>query len=278
VGVEALRAVLPEVPGASVRLHESMRRHTPLRVGGAAQIWLRVDDETALKKSLGLIRGEKVRWRTAWPFQDLLVRDGVFQGVQVRPGRAWEGLEQLDGGHVRLGAATPWAALRRLGPTGWWSDLATWPGCPGGTWDDHTRLLLRGRCPRIRVFKGRGSTEHPIEDEPPALKPSTVLHWVELAPGRHLRSRPRRSRPHPLGSLFADVNGRPAAEVLQRAQLIGTRLRNWRLSETEPGTVIQLGGGSCHDLQLLVRGVQARADRLRGADLSVRIPFVGDDR
>lgn len=279
MGAEALRERLPPIPGLRVRVHEPMAAHVPLRLGGHAELYVVVDELEALKPLLSTVRSEKVRWRVHWPFEDWLVRDGPLAGVVVRPGRAFEGLQHEDDDLVTIGAATPWAALRRLGPEGWWSELARWPGCPGGTWGDaHTRRLLHPHVRRLTYFKGRGAqTEEPGE-ELPKLTPSTLLHEVVLGPGRRLRLRHHREGPPPVGTLFDDLDGTPAAAILQRAGLLGSRLKAWRLTETEPGVVVQLGGGSCYDLQLFAKGLSARSERLRGVSLSLRPPLVGEER
>ena len=277
--VEELRELLPSFSGIRARVHEPMAAHLPLRLGGHAEVYVVVDEIEALAPLLAAVRSEKVRWRVLWPFEDWLVRDGPLHGVVLRPGKAFEHFERLEDGYVRLGGATPWAALRRLGPEGWWSELALWPGCPGGTWSDPVvRRVLHSHVRSLTYFKGRSATTEEPGEELPPLTPSTLLHHVDLGPGRRLRIRLRRTGPHPVGTLFADHEEHPASGDLRRARLLGSRLKAWRLSEVEPGVVIQLGGGTCHDLQMFAKGLSAQAERVRGHALSLRPPLVGEER
>ncbi len=276
--VELLRERLAEVEGIGLRLGEPMSAHLPLRVGGPAEIWVVLHDPAQLGTVLTMTRKEKVRWRVCWPFERWLARDGLLGGVTIRPGRGYEGIQLEDDDHVRIGAATPWAALRVLGPEGWWTDMATWPGCPGSTWGKDLGPMLAGRCRAYTVFHGRGRVDVEASEELEDLRPSMVLESIALGPGRRLRTRPVRTRPPVPSCLFADLGREPAGAVLARAGLVGSRLKQWRLSSVEPGTIVQLGGGSHHDLQLFARGINARTERTRGLSLDLRLSSHGDDR
>ena len=48
---QAIEAV-SQIAGTTVRTSEMMSRHTPLRIGGATDLWIHVDDLTALKSVL----------------------------------------------------------------------------------------------------------------------------------------------------------------------------------------------------------------------------------
>ena len=84
--IDALLEDLKPISGATVRPGEPMARHTPLRVGGPADIWTSVADIEALSAVLSASRRHKVPWRICWPLGDWLVRDGGVRGLVVRLG------------------------------------------------------------------------------------------------------------------------------------------------------------------------------------------------
>ncbi len=104
--------------------------------------------------------------------------------------------------------------------------------------------------------------------------PEMTAPIVPLAIGLSA-ARPKKSPPHP-AMLFGDPAHDTAARVLVKAGIVGTRFRDWRLSITEPGAIVQLGLGTSEDLALLVKAVQHQVDRERGVELEPRIPIVGE--
>jgi UDP-N-acetylmuramate dehydrogenase len=267
---DALLQQLAAIPGVSTRAGEPLSAHTPLRVGGPAQIWAIVADPEALKETLSAARAEKIRWRVLWPLEDLIFRDAGYNGLIIRPGRGFEGVSRLESGAL-IGAGTPWAALSGLVEL----PITRWSGTVGGLFSQGEQGRLTGLGLTLSYLKGRRLVEVRSEpgEAPPALKPSEIpisLRNDPTHPGR------RRLRPPPRpGQLFAAPRGTSPGEQLLRTGLTGTRLRDWRLSETEPGSVVQIGHGTCRDVELLARGVVERVQRARGVELSLRIPVIG---
>lgn len=276
----AVVACLGALPGVWARTEEPMARHTPLRAGGPAEVWAVVADPGALIEVLHLARRHGVSWRVHWPLSDGLVRDGGQRGLVIRPGRGFEGMH-LDGEALVLGSAAAWAGVRGLPGDGWWSPLAAWPGTVGGLMESADRSWIAGSCVRLRWARGRSVEEVavPAGSAPPEVPSSAVLMEVTLRPPLRVPRRLARARPPTPGTLFADPDlpGQTSGAVLGRAGIPGTRLRQWRLSAVEPGTVVHLGGGCVADLLLLAKGVADRVDRCRAVSLDLRIPLSGDD-
>lgn len=279
--IDALHEELSTYPGVSVRRHEPLARHTPLRVGGPAELWAVVETAEALASTLGAARRNKVHWRVCWPMGDWLVRDGGVKGLVLRPGRAFEGVHRADD-RVWLGAAALWSHLSGVdaGPT--LAAMARWPGSVGGLLDRPDRDRLVGMVAALRWTNGRKVEEvEVVPGEPiPDVPKTSVLVAValRLAPDMgKLRRRFSTDAPPAAGALLAASDGLPVADVLQATGLLGTRLRHWRLSAVEPGTLVHLGGGTCKDVLLLANGLIERAQRERGVALNTRLPVLGTD-
>ncbi|MFT5686184.1 MAG: hypothetical protein ACI8RZ_007140, partial [Myxococcota bacterium] len=153
--------------------------------------------------------------------------------------------------------------------------ITRWSGTVGALFSQGEQDRLTNLGVTLSYLKGRRIIE--VRSEPgkalPALKPSEIP--VSLCIDPLLTTRRRIHAPPRPGQLFAAPRGTNPGEQLVRTGLTGTRLRDWRLSETEPGCVVQIGRGTCRDVELLAKGVVDRVQRARGVELSLRIPVIG---
>ena len=263
-------------PGLIVRPEEPLSQHVPLRVGGPVELWIEANDEDALTRLLSHARQAGGRWRIRSPFSDWLVRDGGLKGTVIRLGREFEHITISDQ-QITLGAAALWSGIPMEMAGGLWDAIRQWPGSVGSLIDQGGASELTGLATGIDVLRG-GRVQHmewPLDGPPPSWGEQTVLLRVHLrkASGARLW---RKAPPRP-GKLFSDPTDSALAKELNRAGVLGTRLRRWRLSQTEPGTVVQLGGGTFKDLQMLVKGLRIRVEKTRGLTLETRIPVLGNE-
>lgn len=277
--IDALLEDLKPISGATVRAGEAMARHTPLRVGGPAEIWASVDDLEALSAVLSASRRHKVPWRICWPLGDWLVRDGGVRGLVVRLGAGFEGV-RVEDGLVWLGAAALWSQLGGRPMTEALDAVSRFPGSVGGLLSEGDAGQLGGLVRRIRLLRGRRIEEITLEpgEDLPVIPGTAVILEVALATEQtHIKGRrkPRLPEPPPPAALFNATDELPVAAMLARAGVGNARLRSWRLSAT--GTVIQLGGGTCKDVLLLASGLADRVQRERGVELKTRLSVVGVD-
>jgi len=276
MAIEELIKELQEIPGVFLRPEESMAKHTPLRVGGPVELWVEACDSEGLKSFLSCARQVGGKWRIHWPFSDWLVRDGGLRGTVLRLGNAFEHIH-LNEDSVELGSSALWSALPRELAGGLWDAIREWPGSVGGLFAHGDPSQLAALCTKVGVIRGgrHADLEWPEDGSPPRLGETTVLTSVTLR--RVSASRAWLSGPRPVGTLFSEVDDSSVAKELDKAGVLGTRLRRWRLSTTEPGTVVHLGGGSFNDLQLLVKGIRMRVEKTRGVSLETRIPVLGNE-
>lgn len=264
---EAGLIVLPEEP---------LSHHVPLRVGGPVELWIEAENEDALIRLISHARSAGGRWRVHAPFTDWLVRDGGLKGTVIRLGRDFEEIS-LHEEHMVLGAAALWSGIPVQLEGGLWDAIRRWPGSVGSLFEQGGAEELTGLATHIEVLRGgRVQTMQWPKDGPaPALGETSVLLRVHLR--RALGARQWRKAPMRTGTLFQNPKDSNVARELNRAGVLGTRLRRWRLSPTEPGTVVHLGGGTFKDLQMLVKGLRMRVEKTRGLTLETRIPILGNE-
>ena len=233
-------------------------------------------DEDALVRATKAARANNSVWRVHWPFQDWLVRDGGLKGAVLRLGRGFEHIT-LSQESLTIGAAALWSALPSELQGEFWDDIRGWPGCPGGWaasgWDSE----LDRMCTQVRVLQSGRLTD--IEVEPgegmPTLNKQAVVISITL---RRQAPKGVDLLPPPApGAIFHVVENSTVAAELNKAGLTGTRLRNWRVSRSAPGTVVHLGGGTTKDLMMLVQGLRHRVEKTRGIKLETRFPLMGNE-
>jgi len=263
-------------PGLIVRPEEPLSKHVPLRVGGPAELWVEARDEESLLRLMSHARSAGGRWRIHSPFSDWLVRDGGLKGTVIRLGLGFEQID-LAADELVLGAAALWSGIPTDLKGGLWDAVRRWPGSVGGWFEQGGASELTGLATKIDVVRGGRiqTMQWPAEGPAPALGDNSVL--VRLYLRRALGARQWRKAPENTGALFQDPKDTKAAKELHRAGVLGTRLRRWRLTPTEPGTVVHLGGGTFRDLQMLVKGLRMRVEKTRGLTLETRIPVLGNE-
>lgn len=259
-----------------VRPEESMAAHTPLRVGGPVELWVEAPSLESLSTLLAHTRTAGGRWRIHWPFSDWLVRDGGLAGAVIRLGQAFESINIQDD-HIVLGSAALWSSIPAEIKGGLWNAIRRWPGSVGGLFQHGDPTQLRSLCTKVTVLRGGRLTDlnWPEDGSAPKIGDTTVLVSVTLR--RAAASRAWLKGPTPPGTLFAHVADTTVGKELERAGVLGTRLRYWRLSPTLPGVVIQLGGGTYGDLQMLIKGIKMRVEKTRGVTLDSCIPVLGNE-
>ena len=262
--------------GLLVRPEEPLSQHVPLRVGGPAELWVEADNEESLIRLMAHARSAGGRWRIHSPFSDWLVRDGGLKGTVIRLGRGFEEI-QVNDEAIILGAAALWSGIPLSIEGGLWDAIRRWPGSVGGLFEQGSAAELTGLATHIEVLRGGRiqTIQWPYDGPPPLLGDSSVLVRVHIR--RALSARQWRNGPTKTGALFQDPKDSKAAKELQRAGVLGTRLRRWRLSPIEPGTIVHLGGGTFKDLQMLVKGLRMRVEKTRGLTLETRIPVLGNE-
>lgn len=277
MGLAELSAAIQPRVDMIVRPDEPLCAHTPLRVGGPADLWVEVHTLDALQAFTAEARANGTRWRINWPFADWLVRDGGLSGVVLRLGGEFERIS-LDDEAITMGSAALWSALPMPLKGGLWDAIRAWPGSVGELLHSERAAQLSELVTALRVLRGGRvvDLEWPAGEPAPKLGDSSVL--ISIVMRKAPASRRWLAPPPAPGTLFRDVDNAVVGAELQRAGVLGTRLRSWRLSTVEPGTIVHLGTGSFSDLAMLIKGVKVRVEKTRGLSLEPRIPILGSNR
>jgi UDP-N-acetylenolpyruvoylglucosamine reductase len=276
---DELLAELRGLQGVFVRGGEMLARHSNLRLGGEADLYVVVDEPGALGAVMAVLKRGRGTVRVSSGFLDLVAWDEGLSGALVRLGTGFDWVRAEDGG-LRAGAALPLARLglaaRDAGLEGL-SALVDWPGTVG-SWIDAAGLArLRPALREIVLVTGRGRKTL-AGDEIGTASSGGSAGAVGAAGG-----------PVPVEALFGDATAKglfrpspPGAvasldaafeAIFRQSGLCGVRLRGLRLAPEAPGVVVNLGSGTPRDLDLLFRLVKERLYRDHGLEFDVRISF-----
>jgi len=289
-------------PGTVIRRAEPLARHTTLRVGGPADVFVEpasVADLSATVKFCGVNRR---------PFfilgrgSNLLVRDGGVRGVVISlSAEIFSGITLVgDQLHCGAGARLKYVSVeaKRQGLSGL-EFLEGIPGSVGGalrmnagamgkwtfdavvsvqymdyTGEIHERLVREvpveyRACPLLKtnialaaVFQGHTRPRAEIEQ---CMKSYSEKRWASqpAAPSA--------------GCIFKNPESIPAGKLVDELGLKGMRVGGAVVAAEHGNFIINSGGATAGDVLALLAGVQARVLAERGIALQPEVEIIGED-
>lgn len=262
---------------ASVRLDEPLSRHTAWRTGGPCEAFVVAHDESAVTTVLTDCKAAGWKVTPLGSGSRCVVREGGMDGVVLRLGTAFASCEFIAPDLLRIGAAMPVpAALALAARHGLAADreLYSVPGSFGASvllddWVVQGAVVARGK----RVSKVDGAVLGP------RYKGVVLSAVVQLEPVGQSEANTRlvrelRKPRVPPGSWVGGP--RALRSVLRRASLERVRLRQVAIPVEAPELMVNLGGGTARDLQMLHKSAIERVRKVRGVKLESRIKWIGN--
>ncbi len=297
---EALREAVSA--DTAVRLREPMSRHTTLRVGGPAEVWVEPASETDLGATLRLAREHGLSLLVLGRGSNLLVRDGGVRGVVVHLGHerfsqvAAEGTQLRCGAGARLKAAAMEA--RRHGLAGL-EFLEGIPGSVGGALRMNAGAHGGAMCDalvevRLMDLSGFVRLVPAAELRPeyrccPVLRDHVAIEAVlrgtpddTAAIEQRMRTfNERRWASQPAapsaGCVFKNPSDLPAGKLVDELGLKGTGIGGARVSQEHGNFIVTTAGATSVDVLALIALIRERALSERGIRLETEVQIVGED-
>ncbi|WP_224961564.1 UDP-N-acetylmuramate dehydrogenase [Geomonas subterranea] len=293
-----LERVAQEVRG-TVLWDEPMSRHTSLRVGGPADLYLEPADLADLERTMVLIRSAGIPCLVAGGGYNLLVRDGGIRGCVVSLKRL-DAVEPLPGARLEVGAGVTNQALTRYAaqnclagieflsaiPGSFGGALTMNAGAHGGETMQRVELLTTLRESGVLVRK-RSELEYGYR----FLK----LEPGEIVLGARLRLEPAERRlieeniqeyitkrggqrvgfPN-AGSFFKNPPGGSAWRLIDEAGLRGWMIGGAQVSEVHTNFLVNRGGATATDFLTLAELIKRRVKEHSGVELEEEVRVVGE--
>lgn len=128
--IDALLRELNEYQVGTVKKDEELSRHTTMKIGGPADLFIEPTSIEGLKKTMQLVQKYRVNWRAIGRGSNLLVSDQGIEGVVIKLGNNLKDMK-LDGTQLTVGAGYSIVALAVLISKKGLSGLEFASGIPG---------------------------------------------------------------------------------------------------------------------------------------------------
>lgn len=281
-------------------LGEPMSRHTTFKIGGNADAFVRVKDESELKTVISLAKEFDIPYFILGKGSNLLVSDEGIEGIVI----SLDGINdiKIDGDTVVCGAGVSLRALCIAAQKASLSGLEFAYGIPGtvggalymnaGAYggemsqvvvsatvidrDGNTHSLRLDQMNlgyRTSVFK---NTDLIIISVVFKLKQGNANEIKAAMDDFFARRRDKQPLEFPsAGSTFKRPEGCFAGALIEKNKLKGMSVGGAQVSEKHAGFVINTGYATCSDVLSLMKKVQETVKAADGVDLEPEVIFVG---
>lgn len=279
---------------------ESMSRHTTFKIGGNADVLIKVKTEDELKIVLKLVREYGIPYFALGKGSNILVSDKGIEGAVI----SLEGIAdiKIDGDMIVCGAG---ASLRSLCIAAQKSSLSGLefaygiPGTVGGalymnagayggemsqvavsaTAIDHDGNIQNFDIAQMNLgyrtsaFK---NTDLIITSVTFKLKQGNASEIKSAMDDFFARRRDKQPLEYPsAGSTFKRPEGYFAGALIEKNNLKGVSIGGAQVSQKHAGFVINTGNATCDDVLSLIKKVQHTVKNADGVDLEPEVIFVG---
>ena len=285
-----------------IRCHELMAKHTTLRVGGAADVYVEPGSENDLASVLKFCAAQQLKFFILGRGSNLLVRDGGFRGVVIcllHP--EFSRIEVLDG-HLRCGAGARLKQVaieaRRNGLSGF-EFFEGIPGSIGGALRMNAGAMTSAtfeivKSVRVMDFAGDVRELTPAQMTVDYRCCATLKDHVALS--ALLKGRPdsvesiaqrmlafgrKRWTSQPAapsaGCIFKNPVTVPAGKLMDELGLKGTKIGGAMVSLEHGNFIVNDGNATSKDVLELIALLRSKARDTRGIELHTEVEIIGEE-
>jgi len=300
-----LRERLTSLLGERVRFSFPLARHTSVRIGGPADVFVEPDTLAELQTLLALFDEESVPVFLIGGGTNILVSDKGVRGVVIKLGDGfnyarWE--ESLEDATVRVGAANSLGRFVREAVRKGYQGVEFAEGIPGTVGGG---LLMNagafgGELSTVVVaitgVHRDGRSERLLGETlgfayrctvlPPQFVVAEVEFHLTRGPAEEIvaamskaQHKRQKTQPHGYpnaGSIFKNPPGMYAGRLIESAGLKGHVQGRAQVSEQHANFIVNTGGASASDVRLLMDQIQRTVWRKNNIWLEPEVRLVGD--
>jgi UDP-N-acetylmuramate--alanine ligase len=287
-------------PETTCRLYEPMRRHTTMKVGGAAQFWVEPSSVESFTRSLKFFKVSGIPVMIMGRGSNILVRDGGIAGAVIRIGKGEfeevyvSGESIVAGAGVRFKKISNIARNNGLGGFEWMEGI---PGSVGGGLRMNAGAMgsqTFDQVISVRYVDADGMVHEKTGEEfvahyrnVPELMDNFAVSAVfrgcfstnEEIEGRIGESMQKRRMSQPVaacaGCIFKNPDTVPAGKLIEELGLIGVGVGAARVSEIHGNFIVNEGEATAEDVIALIEMIQSKAAGERGIELQTEVKIMG---
>ena len=301
IGAAVVEALESFVPRENILLQERMAGHTTFRIGGCADCFVQLENETQLKGIQRYLGLAEIPYFVLGNGSNLLVSDDGFRGVVLQIGRRMSGIS-VEGRRIIAKAG---ATMAQAAHAAWENGLtglefaAGIPGTVGGGVIMNAGAYggeMAQVVTRVSVVNGQGEVmELDNSTMEFGYRTSVIRHGsftvtevtfcLELGDREAIRARmedlaARRREKQPLeypsaGSTFKRPEGPFAGQLIMEAGFAGYQIGGARVSEKHCGFLINAGNATARDVRALIGEIQERVKERFRVELETEVVFLG---
>lgn len=302
---QGLKGLLEDICPGRVSQDIPLAPLTTFKIGGKADWFVRIEQETELERVLPLLTGREILWRILGQGSNLLISDRGVRGVvlHLTPIREPFKVENRKNNRVflELGAGLPLAGLIRWGIKNGLRGLeflAGIPGSLGGAWamnagshgqeiknlTEHLQvispegLIIKKRKKELRF----GYRSLQLEPGEIILSGGLLLETGNPADVRRevrrLWAQKRAGQPLGLpscGSVFRNPPGDFAGRLIEKAGLKGAQRGGAQISNRHANFIVNLGGARASDVLFLMNQIRLQVWKKFGVPLEPEVRLWG---
>ncbi|MBQ7767177.1 MAG: UDP-N-acetylmuramate dehydrogenase [Lachnospiraceae bacterium] len=291
------------LPTAEIFYEEPMSKHTTFRIGGAADVFIKISEEEQLKTLIPYLTEKHIPYYVIGKGSNLLVGDKGFRGVVLQLADTFETVK-VNLNVITACAGASMAMIAKAAQQNGLTGLEFAAGIPGsvgggvimnaGAYGGEMKDVIS----KVRFLCRDGSVKEYTGEEmcfgyrTSALKnkPEYIVLEIEmlLQPGdkeeilkkmQELAVCRREKQPleYPsAGSTFKRPEGYFAGKLIGDAGLGGYAVGDACVSEKHNGFVINRGKASAQDVQTLIEIIQCKVYEQFGVELEREVIYLGD--
>lgn len=284
-----------------MRPDEPLSRHTTLRVGGSADVYVEPSSEEELRAVLECCASEDVSWLLIGRGSNLLVRDGGIRGVVICLTHPSFSAIHAEVPELRCGAGARLKAVaakaRQLG-LGGMEFLDGIPGSVGGAIRMNAGAMGSATfevVTKVRFMDGEGNVLTLPAAEVPVEYRSCPLFKTKILLEATFRGRPdspaaiaNRSKEYnntrwqsqpkepSAGCIFKNPKTIPAGKLIDELGLKGVRRGGAAVSKVHGNFIVNEGSATAAEVLELIEFIKAKALAERGIELRTEVEIIGE--
>ncbi|HTA95377.1 MAG TPA: UDP-N-acetylmuramate dehydrogenase [Verrucomicrobiae bacterium] len=288
--------------GTVIRRDEPMAKHTTLRVGGPADVYVEPADENDLANVVKFCGENEIKFFILGRGSNLLVRDGGFRGVVICLSQSHFSRIEIVGERLHCGAG---AKLKNVSVEAKRNNLSGVeflegiPGSVGGALRMNAGAMGGAtfdvvESVRVMDFDGNVSEMSPKEMTVDYRSCAALKNHIALGAVFRCRTLPRAeieqrmkafsekrwgSQPAApsAGCIFKNPGAIPAGRLVDELGLKGARVGGAVVSAEHGNFIVNDGKATARDVLELISILKAKAKAERGIELHTEVEIIGEE-
>jgi UDP-N-acetylmuramate dehydrogenase len=300
--MEKIALELQEAGVGKVSLNEPLAKHTTMKVGGPADLFIEPKDIESLKKTMEIIKKYALKWRAIGRGSNLLVSDKGIEGAVIKLGNGIDHLE-INGTEITVGGGYSLVKLSTFISKKGLSGLEFASGIPGSIGgavymnagahgSDISKILKKAHIlfedgtmewlsNEEMEFSYRTSV---LQNKRPGICIEAVFQLKEgnrediVAEMQKNKDYRRETQPwnYPCaGSIFRNPLPNYAGELIERAGLKGYRIGGAKISELHGNFIVNTGNAKAQDVLDLIDHVKKTIRDLYQIEMHTEVEIIG---